>query len=231
VIDVRWPRQAHALRRAFRAIDRLDFDVELPPAPRFLERLDRRFDRLSEARRIAAVVLGMLLLATGSLYFLGVGSTVLVNRVEAARAARAALEPTPVPTATPPPTPTVPPPTPLPTVPPLPTLASPRGILVPTPVPAPILPPTAPVPRPPPPGEGVQPQRPRIVSTPEAGVQPARPVPTATPARPAAPPTSGAPARLPARPPSGPAIVQPTAPPASKPGAPRLPTATPRPAR
>lgn len=74
----------------FSPLDRLEFDFELPSLPGPLARVDRWFNRLSETQRIGVALLGMLFLAASGFYLLGLGSTVLVNRAEAAIAAREA---------------------------------------------------------------------------------------------------------------------------------------------
>ena len=217
------------------AINRLDFDFDLPPTPPFLERLNRWFDRLTEAQRIASVVLGILLLASASMYFLGLGSTVLVNRTEATRASlggadlapASVLESTPVRASEdsaegsgsitgPVPTLVGPPP-----------MGAVEGSQSSIPTQTRSLLPGLPVP---------QPQRPRIVSTPDAGAPNARSTAIVTPARSVPQPTAApaAPTRVPAR-----ATAQPLAPtaaaPASKPTSvpTRAPTATavPKPVR
>src|SRR3954469_5984977 len=89
----------------FAAIDHLDVDFELPEPPATLARIDHWYNRLTEFQRVGVALLSMLFLAASSLYCLGLGSTVLVNRAEADMAAReaemAASMPTPVPTAIP----------------------------------------------------------------------------------------------------------------------------------
>src|SRR4051794_11513506 len=93
-----------AVPNPFAPIDHLEFDIELPALPRGLERLDDWFNRLSELQRIGVALLSMLFLAASALYCLGLGSTVLVNRAEAAiavhdaAAAAAAAVPTALPT-------------------------------------------------------------------------------------------------------------------------------------
>ncbi|MGE3907917.1 MAG: hypothetical protein AB7K36_01105, partial [Chloroflexota bacterium] len=133
----------------FSFIDRLDFDVDLPPLPSSLGRADRWFNRLSEVQRIGVALMVMLFLGASSLYCLGLGSTVLVNRAEAAYAAEearvaadaaaATAVPTPVPPA---PTPTTEP-TAAPTAPPAtarPTTRPTQVVNLPTPIPAQLLP-------------------------------------------------------------------------------------------
>jgi hypothetical protein len=168
----------------FSPIDRVDFDFDLPPLPSVLGRADRWFDRLNEVQRIAIVFLTLLLLAAAGLYCLGLGSTVLVNRAEAALAveeARVAAEqasldvPTLVPIVEPSPTTQ---PTALPAVAPTRPVARPTQVVnLPTPIPAQLLP-TVPLnpqlpQRAAAPAE--QPARPRLV----APVEPATPTPPA----------------------------------------------------
>src|SRR6188472_3545251 len=93
------------LPNPFAPIDHLEVDFELPVPPHSLARLDHWYNRLTEVQRVGVALLTMLFLAASSLYCLGLGSTVLVNRAEAVIAAReaemAAAVPTPVPTAVP----------------------------------------------------------------------------------------------------------------------------------
>ena len=182
----------------FSPIDRIDFDFDLPPLPSAIGRADRWFDRLNEVQRIGIVFLTLLLLAAAGLYCLGLGSTVLVNRAEAALAveeARVAAEqaslvvPTLVPIVEPTPTTQ---PTALPTVAPTRPVARPTQVVtLPTPIPAQLLP-TVPLnpqlpQRAAAPAE--QPARPRLV----APVEPATPTPPARTAPQTAPSGTRAP--------------------------------------
>ncbi|HYU21043.1 MAG TPA: hypothetical protein VEQ11_20330 [Chloroflexota bacterium] len=211
--------------RALQLIDRLEFDLDLPPTPRSLERLDAWFDRLTEGQRIGVVLFAMLFLAAGSMYCLGLGSTVLVNRTEAALAlplpaetvAEATLEPTwtPLPSATP-------------TYPPPPFLSLPRTGTLPTPVPPPPVTPLPQLPRPLAPAVEV-PQRPRIVATPEPTTPPNRVAVTPTRSGTAAPsglppqtPSATQPAGVPKPTTAAPAVAPTATLPQSKPTAPPL---------
>ena len=180
----------------FSPIDRVDFDFDLPPLPSVLGRADRWFDRLNEIQRIGIVFLTLLLLAAAGLYCLGLGSTVLVNRAEAALAAeeaKAAAEqasvvvPTLVPVVEPTPTTQT---TPRPTIAPTRPVARPTQVVdLPTPIPAQLLP-TVPLnpqlpQRAAAPAE--QPARPRLV----APVEPATPTPPARTAPQTQAPPSG----------------------------------------
>jgi hypothetical protein len=240
----------------FSLIDRLELDFELPPVPRAIERADRWFDRLSEIQRIGVGLLAMLFLAASALYCLGLGSTVLVNRAEAALAAQeaelAASLPTVEPTAMQP----EPSPSPLavataaPT--PQPTLRPTQITVYPTPIPAQLLP-TVPlqpvVPRSAaPPAEA---PRPRIVApyepptpTPPVRTAPAAPRgttssgssttgPNGAPARSSTQqtPSFSAPGAKPTLPPAQSTVVaRPTTAPAAKPAQPAGPsTGAPKP--
>ncbi len=223
--------------RVIATIDRLEFDIDLPPAPPALVRLDAWFDLLTEGQRIAAVILAMLVLAATSMYLLGLGSTVMVNRAEAELLA---LMPTPEPTVEPSRQPTA-------TVPPRPTATLPRPTVVlptfgplPTPVPAPVLPPVlqAPVQQPQQarpaiaPAEPLAPPtRPRLVATPEPTGGTTRVIPTvtrgaATPSGPAPTPARTVVATTttgpPSKPQAAPTVFIPAAPPAVKPTQPPL---------
>src|SRR3954452_17613610 len=81
----------------FAAIDHLDVDFELPEPPATRARIVNSYNRLPEFQRVGVALLSMLFLAASSLYCLGLGSTVLVNRAEAHMAADEARA-TPVPT-------------------------------------------------------------------------------------------------------------------------------------
>lgn len=182
----------------FSPIDRLDFDFDLPPLPSVLGRADRWFNRMNEIQRIGVVFLTLLLLAAAGLYCLGLGSTVLVNRAEAALAveearAAAAAPPTvePLPTqaaATPTAMPTI-----RPTSPPTRAAAQPTRVVdLPTPIPAQLLP-TIPL-QPQAPQRAAAPveqapARPRLV----APVEPPTPTPPARTGAPFAPVATRAP--------------------------------------
>ncbi len=175
MIDVRGP---------LRAIDKLEFDVDLPPSPRWLERLDHRFNRLTEGQRVASVLLTILFLAAAAMYCLGLGSTVLVNRVEAEQAALLASIPTALPVAEPASTTAAAPSATLQALPSvIPALAPALSPVALTPVPPPIVQPIPQQPRLPAPAADVPqppPQRPRIVAPPEPTTPSLRAVPTIT---------------------------------------------------
>jgi hypothetical protein len=186
-----------AVPNPFAPIDHLEFDVELPALPHGLERLDDWFNRLSELQRIGVALLFMLFLAASSLYCLGLGSTVLVNRAEAtmaaqeaaAAAAAAAAVPTAVPTANlaepPPPTAIRITATPAPRLTAAPSGPTQVGVL-PTPIPAQLLP-TVPIQAPQRQAAPVDVPRPRIV----APYEPPTPTPPAVPTSSARPAPAG----------------------------------------
>lgn len=167
----------------FAPIDRLDFDFDLPSLPSPLARADRWFNQLGEVQRIGIVLLVLLFLVAASLYCLGLGSTVILNRAEAAlaieEAEAAAQQPVVVvPTAVPvvvEPTLALPP-TAAPTNPPARAVGKPTQVAdFPTPIPAQLLPtiPLQPLPQQRAAAPAEQPVRPRLVAPPE----PATPTP------------------------------------------------------
>jgi hypothetical protein len=66
----------------FRQPGRQWLDFDLPPLPARVDRLNRRFETLSEAQRLGAILLAIIATFAASLYFLGMASTVMLNRAE-----------------------------------------------------------------------------------------------------------------------------------------------------